>query len=326
MLSGVSITCFAASYAVTLGLEISRLLFRSGIRGAVMLGFAGAGLFAHTVFLYYRAVGAQGYPLSSTQDWYLVAAWVLAAMYLYLTSYHPENAFGVFLLPLVLGLVAAGTWLADPTPIAREPALYAWGLVHGISILLATVSVMVGFATGLMYLAQARRLKRKRLPARGLRLPSLEWLSRANSRATGVAMLMLGIGILAGMILNAIYFGRSVDRLPWYDPVVLGTLLMFCWLVAAAGVSALYRPTRAGRKVAYLTVLSFVFLVLVLGARFFLDTRHREFSRHHSGFSRPAVEEMKKGVRSLFPQRPVGCFAQKAPGPFFPSCREGGPA
>ena len=74
MLSGVSIFCFAASYAIALVLEVTRLLFRSGIRGAVMLGFAGAGLFAHTVYLFYRVIesyqasGLVGAPLSSTQE------------------------------------------------------------------------------------------------------------------------------------------------------------------------------------------------------------------------------------------------------------------
>ena len=62
MLSGVSTICFAASYAVALALEISRLLFRSGVRRVVMLGFAGAGLVAHTAFLYYRAVDASTKP------------------------------------------------------------------------------------------------------------------------------------------------------------------------------------------------------------------------------------------------------------------------
>ena len=55
-LSGISIVCFAASYAVALGCEASRLLFRSGVRGMVMVGFAAAGLIAHTLFLLWRAV------------------------------------------------------------------------------------------------------------------------------------------------------------------------------------------------------------------------------------------------------------------------------
>ncbi len=52
MLSGISVTCFAASYAVTLGLEISRLFFRLRVRWLVMIGFAGAGLLAHTIYLW----------------------------------------------------------------------------------------------------------------------------------------------------------------------------------------------------------------------------------------------------------------------------------
>ena len=77
MLSGVSITCFTASYVLALVLEVTRLLFRSGIRGAVLLGFACAGLFAHTVYLLNRALAGGALPLSSQQDWYLVAAWLV---------------------------------------------------------------------------------------------------------------------------------------------------------------------------------------------------------------------------------------------------------
>ena len=286
-MSGVSITCFAASYSVVLLLELSRLLFRSGIRGAIMLGFAGAGLLAHTIYLAERAVSTSGYPLSSEQDWYVVAAWTIAALYLYLTAYHRDNAFGVFLLPLVLGLVAAGAWLADPTPFERRPALFIWGVVHGTSLMLATVAILVGFAAGLMYLAQDRRLKKKLPPLRGLRLPSLEWLRKANSRAIGIAMLLLGIGILAGVILNMIYSRSDGTQLDWTDPVVLATILMFCWITISGGVSALYKPAREGRKVAYLTVLSFVFLICLLAIGFFFDTEHRKLKVEHQ--DNPAV-------------------------------------
>src|SRR3990172_9015684 len=256
MLSGVHIICFAASYAVTLALEITRLFFRSGIRGAIMLGFAGAGLFAHTAYLYYRAVDATGSPLSSSQDWCLVAAWVLAAIYLYLTAYHPGNSYGLFILPLVLGLIGAGAFLADAEPFAREPASKVWGAIHGVSILLATVALLVGFASGLMYLGQAHRLKHKFPPRRGLRLPSLEWLKRTGSRAIGIAVLMLGAGILSGMVLNMGEYRPETERLGWSDPVVLSTLVMFLWLAACAGVGLFYKPARGGRKEGFLTGVS----------------------------------------------------------------------
>ena len=134
--------------------------------------------------------------------------------------------------------------------------------------------MLVGFVAGLMYLGQSRRLKHKRLPAGRLRLPSLEWLQRANSHAIVTSLVMLGVGILSGMVLNLINIRNEAARLAWNDPVVLSTWLMFFWLLAAVVAIAVYRPARQGRKVAYLTVASFVFLVIMLAAGLLMDSRH----------------------------------------------------
>lgn len=274
MLSGVTIICFASSYAIAWALELSRLLFRSSVRGAVMLGFAGAGLVAHTAFLYYHAVHATGSPLSSEKDWFLVVAWALVVVYLYLSVLHPKIPFGLFLLPLALGLIGAGAFLAPIDPLAREPASKIWGAIHGASIVLAVVSVLIGFVAGLMYLGQSRRLKHKRLPTGRLRLPSLEWLERTNSRAVVASLVMLGVGVLSGMVLNLINTGNEAAKLAWNDPVVLSTWLMFLWLLASVVAIAVYRPARQGRKVACLTVASFVFLLIMLTAGLLMDSRH----------------------------------------------------
>ncbi len=77
----------------------------------------------------------------------LLAAWVMVMVYFYLACYHPATHFGIFQLPLVLGLVAAARF-ADTTPFPREPASRIWVVIHGISILLATVTVLFGFAAG----------------------------------------------------------------------------------------------------------------------------------------------------------------------------------
>jgi ABC-type uncharacterized transport system permease subunit len=274
MLSGVGIICFASSYAIAWALEISRLLFRSGVRGAIMLGFAAAGLVAHTAFLYYRAIDATGAPLSSERDWFLVAAWALVVVYLFLAAVRPKVPFGLFLLPLALGLIGAAAFWAPTEPLAREPASKIWGAIHGVSIVLAVVSVLVGFMAGLMYLAQSRRLKHKRLPGGRLRLPSLEWLEKANSHAIIASLVMLGVGVLSGMILNLINRSDEAARLRWNDPVVLSTWLMFLWLLGAVLAIAIYRPARQGRKVAYLTVASFVFLIIMLAAGLLMNSRH----------------------------------------------------
>ncbi len=273
-MSGISITCFAASYGVALALEVTRLWFRSGIRGAIMLGFAGAGLLAHTLFLAHRAATMGGSPLSSEMDWYLLTAWLLVAVYLYLVYYYPKTPFGLALLPLALGLIGAAAFLANRDPFARGPASQVWGVIHGVSILLATVGVLLGFSAGVMYLYQARRLKLKLPPGQGLRLPSLESLQRINSRALVISMLTLGIGVLSGMNLNLINYRRHEAALPWTDPLVLATLVMFLWLFAHVQIVTFYRPARVGRKVAYITLVSFVFLVVAFSAMLLMNTQH----------------------------------------------------
>ena len=85
---------------------------------------------------------------------------------------------------------------------------------------------------------------------------------------------MLGVGVLSGMVLNLINIRNEAARLAWNDPVVLSTWLMFFWLLAAVVAIAVYRPARQGRKVAYLTVASFVFLVIMLAAGLLMDSRH----------------------------------------------------
>jgi len=266
--------CFAASYTVALGLEVSRLLFRSRLRWALLLGSVGAGLLAHTLFLMHRAANGGSTPLSSEFDWYLVAAWVLAGTYLYLTIYHSGAAIGVFLLPLVLALVAMAEFFASQTPFPQSKASQTWGAIHGVFLMLATVAVLVGFVAGVMYLMQARRLKHKQLPAQGMRLPNLEWLQQLNTRAIVISAIMLLAGFLSGVILNLVNQRREIDHFPWTDPVVWTSALLLLWLVAAATFGVIYKPARQGRKVAYLTVATFLFLVLAIGLRMFLPSKH----------------------------------------------------
>jgi ABC-type transport system involved in cytochrome c biogenesis permease subunit len=300
MLAGVSITCFASSYLVAFVLEISRLVFRSGIRGAALLGFAGAGLFAHTVFLVHRALQSSGAPLSSQQDWYLLSAWVLVAGYLGLTCRQRKNVVGLFLLPLVLMLVGAA-WFADATPFAREPAVQLWGLVHGVSILLATIAVLVGFILGLMYVFQTYLLKKKRALPRGLRLPSLEWLQRNNGRAIALSAPLMGLGVVGGVVLNVI---NEPERVPWFDPLTLSTLVAFVWLLAVSLISAFYRTVRQGRKIAYLTLANFLILAFALIVGLQAGTRHRRASTESLGRSPsgPAIVTDRADSRGALPR------------------------
>ena len=57
-----------------------------------------------------------------------------------------------------------------------------------------------------------------------------------------------------------------IRQLPLEEGVVVSSAVLLFWLIAVLVFEYLYKPARQGRKVAYLTVASFVFLALVLGA------------------------------------------------------------
>ena len=144
----------------------------------------------------------------------------------------------------------------------------AWGMVHGFSLLLGTVIIFFGFIGGLIYLIQSNRLQRKQVPVR-FRLPSLEWTEKITSRCIVMAAILLATGVLSGIALNA----RGGD-VPWSDPVVWSSGLLLLWLAAAMLFNAVYRPSRQGRKVAYLTLVSAVFLLLVLAVTRLVPSAH----------------------------------------------------
>ena len=137
------------------------------------------------------------------------------------------------------------------------------------------MAVFIGFTVGVMALAQAYRLKHKLSPpSAGFNLPSLEWLERLNMRAIAVSVIMLAIGFLSGIVLNVLHDRLHVEELPWNDPIIWTSALLVGWMLTAAGFSIFYKPARQGRKVAYLTVASFLFLVLSIGLRLLIPTQH----------------------------------------------------
>jgi hypothetical protein len=273
MLSGISILCFAACYLLAFALELVGLKKRFEWHRAALLAITVAGFFAHTLYLGNLAAAARSSPLSSPAEWLLGAAWVLVLIYMGAIVNQPRAASGVILLPLVLGLVGASRF-AGRDPFTPEHASHIWGEFHGWMLLLGTVAVCIGFAAGVMYLIQASWLKRHRPPSDELRLPSLERLERVNTSALAVSALLIGLGFVSGLVLSLLKHRGEANYALWTDPTVLSLAAMMLWLVAAEAFRLVYPAARRGRKVAYLTLASFGFLLLVLAALLLRDNVH----------------------------------------------------
>ncbi|HIF32784.1 MAG: cytochrome c biogenesis protein CcsA [Pirellulaceae bacterium] len=260
--SEISTFCIAASYLVALVLEAIRPLWLARARYFLALSFLVAGIVAHLLYLAFVARGAmfsgQGV-FVSWADWSLIAALLLVGAATGLMIKRPQNTVAVFLLPMVLVLIGVAELCKEMEPFKGE-AIASWGFVHGLALLIGTVSVGLGFSTGIMYLIQSNRLKNKKGPSSGLRLPSLEWLQRFNREALLLSAILLGIGVASGVILGA----QPGKELSPTDPAILSSSMMFLWIVGACIFEVVYQPARQGKKVAYVTLANFVFLVLVL--------------------------------------------------------------
>ena len=259
---GVTVFCFAASYSVALALEVAGLWKRYGWHRLAMVVMAVAGLVAHSLYLASHSVSEVAI-LGSPENWYLVVAWVLAASYLWIVFTAPNTAMGLFVLPLVLAVIALAEG-ASHEPFAAQQASHFWSNLHGVLMMLATVTVCVGFLAGLMYLIQSWRLKNKLPASPQFRLPSLEWLEKTNSRALGLSAVLVAGGFISGVVLSRLVHGGEADYRLLADPVVLSLLFMLLWLVAAEIFRLIYPSARGGRKVAYLTLASFGFLIITL--------------------------------------------------------------
>jgi ABC-type uncharacterized transport system permease subunit len=263
LFSQISTTCFTASYLVALVLEALRPMWSSKLRHVGAIGFLSAGVLAHLLYLVFVARGemssGQGV-FANWYDWSLIASLVLVCATFGLVVRRPQNTVAVFLLPLVLALIGVAHLCRDMEPFQGQQAIAPWRLIHGAALLIGTVSVVLGFATGVMFLMQSSRLKNKRLPLSGLRLPSLEWLQRFNREALFLSAVMLGVGLVSGVVL-AIRPGHEVS---FTDPGIVSSSVLFAWILGACIFEVFYQPARQGRKVAYVTLANFVFLVLVL--------------------------------------------------------------
>lgn len=261
-LQGVTHACFGLSYLCAFALELARLFWPGTGWRVASLVFGVAGFFAHT---FYIAIN-QPSPASPYGSLVLLA-WVLAVFYLSGTIHHAKQAWAIFVLPVVIGLVGMSFILLHSEEPAPEVGVlrwvsgeHFWGALHGILILCAAVGVSVGFLASIMYLIQARRLRNKVLPGRGVPLLSLERLEMMNRWAVNATVPFLTVGLLVGTLL--IRQNRETSE-SWLSLKVISTTGL--WVVFLVLLYMRYGTHVAPRRLALLSILAFGLMLVALG-------------------------------------------------------------
>lgn len=265
MMPHTSIICFLASYLVAFCLELTRFRGKGALGRSISLGFAVAGLLAHTWYLLNRSAEANLPPLlSSTHDWMLVVAWLIVLVYLIVGVLQKEFALGVFVLPVVIGMVVTTYGLnhAPNSELYVVQARRSWGMLHAALLVFGFVAAFAGVVSALMYLLQHRRLKTRHAESGGFKMPSLSRLAIVNRWALVLSFVLLTLGYASGLFLALNPQGEAVS-VSLTEPVVFISGIV--WLVLS-GLFGWIMVNRGpvGRQVAWLTIFGLGGVLLTL--------------------------------------------------------------
>jgi ABC-type transport system involved in cytochrome c biogenesis permease subunit len=261
-LQGVTHACFGLSYLCAFALELARLIWPGKGWRTASLFFGIAGFAAHSFYIGFHQP-SPAIPYGSL----VLLAWVLAVFYLWGTIHHAQQAWAVFVLPIVIGLVGMSFVLLHSEETSPTFGAFGWasgerfwGAIHGLLILCAAVGVSVAFLSSIMYLFQSRRLRNKVLPSRGLPLRSLERLETMNRRAVNWTVPFLTVGLLVGTLL--IKQNREFDE-SWLSLKIISTTGL--WVVFLVLLYMRYSRHVAPRRLAILSIVAFGLMLVALG-------------------------------------------------------------
>jgi ABC-type uncharacterized transport system permease subunit len=264
-LQGVTILCFAASYLIVLGLELWQLWRPGKVRRWLVRGIMLAGLTAHVLYVSRHAV-----PIQVGSTTLLLLSLILAVFYFSGTWHYRRFVWGVFILPVILLLIAAA-WLdsfqvSQSLEMPVETAELLWTWCHILFLVLSYVGLSIAFVASVMYLVQAQRLKRKKLPAEGLKLLSLERLDTMHRRALLLAFPLHTSGLMLGVWL------MQTRDISWLDPKILTALLL--WVGLLVLLILRYGLHWRGRRMAWGTMAAFSLLLAAFAVSRFLPSGH----------------------------------------------------
>ncbi len=265
-------TCFLIAYALVLVFEIVRLVVVDegwrGVWGRLSVGMFGLAWVTHSLYLVDLGMrsggGGDSRPVFATwEDWGILAAWMLALVYGLMLWRRGDKQIGLFLLPLILVLVSLAVFFPVGSPIVRSATSVSfWRLVHSMAMLIGTLLVSLGFASGVMYLVHAWKLKQRGRVFRSFRLPSLEYLQSLGRQCTLGSAGAIGFGVISGAVMSWTRDGA----VNWMDRGILLTSGMFIWLCIAAVAQRVSSHRGRGEWTAAVNLLSFVIVVLAIAA------------------------------------------------------------
>ena len=233
--------------------------------------FLGLGLVAHYFALLERSRGLNTVPYHDLYGSMSLFGWLLALTYLGLEFYHRQRSVGAFVLPFIIVFFLAAH-LAPVDRLAPTPARGPVFALHVTLSILAYAAFALSFVLSLIYLAENRLLRNRKLGEVVWRLPALDLLERMSRSSVLIGLISIAVGTILGFI----WVDRLTGEYWYYDPKYVITLVIL--LLYAAYLQLSRTTTWRGARASRLCIFNFVIVILSFTVvNLYLSHTHRYF-------------------------------------------------
>src|ERR1700732_4640862 len=209
------------AYGLSLASYLRFLYAVREISGRLGTLFLTLGLVAHYFALLERSRGLHTVPYHDLYGSMSLFGWLLALVYLGLELYHRQRSVGAFVVPFIIVFFLAAH-LATVDRLAPTPARGTVFALHVTLSILAYAAFALSFVLSLMYLAENRLLRNRKLGEVGWRPPPLDLLDRMSRSRVLIGVISFAIGTALGFI----WVDRLTGQYWYYDPKYVVTLLV----------------------------------------------------------------------------------------------------
>lgn len=215
-----------------------------------------AGLLLHTTVLIIHYFRTGHVPLTNFYESLLFFSWSVILVTLCIGVARRISLISIGTIPLALLLMGIALFnITDTEPLTPILQTY-WLVIHAGFSFLSYTAYAIAFIAGVLYLFQEREIKLKKFGVMTRFLPPLESLDHLNYTSIFLGFILLTIGILTGAL-----WSKQTHSVYWQ-----GTpkefLAVFTWILYAILLQIRLTSRWRGRKVAYLSILCFGFVIL----------------------------------------------------------------
>ncbi|HEX9759706.1 MAG TPA: cytochrome c biogenesis protein CcsA [Candidatus Acidoferrales bacterium] len=262
-----------ALYGTSLACYVWHLYSDQRWTGRLATATLAAGLAVHWLALLERARELDSVPYQDLYGSMSLFAWLLGLTYLGVEAFHRQRSVGPFVLPVVMGLMVVATLLAPaeipPPPEKAHGVLFA---LHVTLSILGYSAFALAFVMSLIYLAQNRLLRDRKLDNVFWKFPALELLERMSRSSVIVGMASMVVGTVLGFVWAHRIQGAAwnADAKEVVTIAILALYGIYLWL----GRTTTWRGARA----AVVCVANFVIVVFSYTiVNLYLSKYHRFF-------------------------------------------------